>query len=373
MPGRPSPAVAVCVAAALVVGCASESEPDGSAGGDSVSAYLGQLPVPADDDVVVVTYADVARAAEIAGLERPRDVADDDASFEYLTAIAGLTEDGGEPAEVAAILPSITEPAYRDDLPGFVDDVGWSVLEVDSYAALDMPPRRVSQLDGSFDREVLDEALADAGDDAWVAGDPDGEIDLDSRTPARPLGQALWLALDGDRLTVADKEDDLRAAREADGGEGTLADDPVLAPLAAALDGHDVYSAMLMSDPGLSVEDPAGRVLGELATPEQIEALDLDPCPGLVGAAAGVADDGEPLLVYATAHADEDSAEDSVDIITEAFEEGSLMPVQRPWADILTIESVEADGTTVVVTARPADMVLGQWSNFVVDRSFPPC
>ena len=173
---------------------------------------------------------------------------------------------------------------------------------------------------------------------------------------------------------MAWEDGDIARGAEADGGDGTLAGDPGLAALAAALDDRDVYSAMLAAtEEGLSAPF-AERVLGESATPERIEAMEgLPECTGMTAAATAVADDGEPLLVLAIAHTDEDAAEGNVDAVTTALTEGDRPFQQRPWSDILTVESVEAEGTVVVVTARPAEMILAQWHQPLVDQSFPPC
>src|SRR5690606_19282501 len=111
----------------------------------------------------------------------------------------------------------------------------------------------------------------------------------------------------------------------------------------------------------------------ERMTPAEIEALDLTGCEGMDGAAIGVADDGEPLLVMAIGHVDGDAAGRNADIVAEVLEDGDELRTGRPWSELLTVESVDTEDTVVVVTARPADMALGQWYTFLFNRSFPPC
>ena len=41
------------------------------------------------------------------------------------------------------------------------------------------------------------------------------------------------------------------------------------------------------------------------------------------------------------------------------LEDGEEARTGRPWSDVLTVESVDTDGTVVVVPARPAEVVLG--------------
>lgn len=365
-----------CLAAVAVTACASESDGSGgSAGGRSLSSHLAALPAAEGDDVVIVTYADLARAAEIGGIERPDDLGDGDAIVDYLMEIGGQRREEGETQRVAALVPTAAQlQRSATDQEAFADEVGWSILDVDVFAERDTPPRRVSLLNGDFDRDRLDEALDDNGDDGWVIGNPDGGMDIESASVARPLGETLWMDLDGDRLAVTWEDGDIGRVAEAAGGDDTLAGDPGLAALAAALDDRDVYSAMLTSsEDGISAPF-AERILGESATPESIEALeDLPQCTGMVAAATAIADDGDPLIVLAIAHTDEDAAEGNVEAVTTALTEGDQITRRRPWSEFLTVESVEAEGTVVVATARPADMVLGQWYQLLADRSFPPC
>ena len=369
-----------CIAAVAVTACTSESDGDGGgeSGGEgdrSLSSQLASLPAAEGDDVVIVTYADLARATEIGGIERPDDLGDREAIVDYLMDIGGQRREEGETPRVAALLPRAAQvERSASDLASFEEEVGWSILDVDAFVERDTPPRRVSLLAGDFDRDQLDGALDDNGDEGWVLGDPEGGIDVQDVSVARPIGETLWMHLDGDRLAVAWEDGDIGRVVEADGGDGTMAGDPGLAALAAALDDRDVYSAMLAAkEEGLSAPF-AERVLGESATPERIEAMEgLPECTGMTAVATAVADDGEPLLVLAIAHTDEDAAEGNVDAVTTALTEGERSFQQGPWSDILTVESVEAEGTVVVVTARPADMILAQWHQLLVDQSFPPC
>jgi hypothetical protein len=368
-------AVGCLAASMLVCSCASEAGGgSGSGSGDgSLGDFLAALPAFDGDGAVIVTYGDLARAAEIAGLDRPTDVGDEDAIVEYYLDLTGRRQEEGGPAPAAAaLLPAVSQPDRMVDIRAFVDDVGWSILDVDSYAERDTPPQEVSVLDGDFDRGALEDALDDAGDAVLIAGNPEG-LDVADITPARPIGQPLWHALDGSRLVVTTDEDDVAAAREADGGDGTLAEDARLAPLAAALDERDVYSAMLLAD-DLLLTDFADVILGPDSPEEIREQLeDLPRCEGVNSAAVGVAHDGEPLIVIGLSFVNAEAAESGAAVVEEVLTDGTDRMTRRSWSDMLTIESVDVDGTVVVATARPADLVLGQWRSFLVNRALPPC
>lgn len=376
-------AALACACAVAATSCASESGSEsGSGGGDgaggtgSVSGYLELLPAGADGaGLEAVTYGDITRAAEIAGVERPGDIADTDAVVDFVMEITGQRPEASDGTRAALVLPAGVHPSQSlSDHQGFVDDVGWSILEVDSYAERDaLFTNGVAVLDGDFDEDRLDETLDDAGDGVWVAGDPDRGPNYNDITPARPLGEPVWLSLDGDRLIATWNEDEMAAARGADGGDDTLAANEALAALGLALDVYDVYSAHLMSGEGLGGLDPS-IVLGDEAPAEIAEQLEeFDACTGITGVATGVADDGEPLIVLAVASATEDAAEDNEALLAQALEEGSIARAQRPWSEMLDVETIGTEGNVTTITARPADMVLGQWRNLLLDRSFPPC
>ena len=82
--------------------------------------------------------------------------------------------------------------------------------------------------------------------------------------------------------------------------------------------------------------------------------------------------DDDRLIVLVMAHADADSATANVDVVTDALDQGDVIGYDRLWSDVMTVESVAADGDVLVVTARPADIVLGRWSHVIAARTFPP-
>jgi hypothetical protein len=73
------------------------------------------------------------------------------------------------------------------------------------------------------------------------------------------MDETLWFTLDDDRLTVAADEADV------DDVEEFRTDDPTMAARAAALDDHDVYSAMFTAVDGdvVVTARPADIVLGQ--------------------------------------------------------------------------------------------------------------
>jgi hypothetical protein len=359
----------------VAVACAGEGDGDelgslgGGGGGDGIAALLAALPASdgsagSDEsdgsDPLVVAYGDLQRAAEVAGVERPSDPGDTEALRRYLNGLSGILADGRDDAprpSVAVAWPDAASIPQAVQIDEFVEDVGWNILEVDRYIERQTPPDRVTILDGRFDRDRIDEALGEADDGVWIAGNPEG-FDVEDVTPARPIGQPLWLSLDDDRLRVSGTAESLDAARDAGEASGTLADDTTLASLAQALDGEDVFSAILLGG------YPGGMIGSAPAlTPEQAEELceqTLAVAP--LGVGVGLADDDGPVVVMAYAHGSEGDAQANAEAVERLVEEGSSALQDEPWSESLAVDDVAVDGTTTVARVRPTENVpVGIW------------
>jgi hypothetical protein len=337
------------------------------AGGGGIAQHLAALPAAGEDDARLVVYGDLQAAAEVAGVERPDDLRDGDAALEYLNAITGgpVEAEGGDrrASPVAASLPEMAVD-MGPELEGFADDVGWSVLDVDRFAEHQSPPDSTLVLDGRFDAGRIDEAMGERDDGVWMVGDPDGDLSVRDQTPARRLGQPLWQSLDGDRLVVTGSAESMEAARSAGGSGRTLADDPVFRPLADALDGQDVYTAMLLGQPpgsaaagaivqggsdgsdGSDVSDARERV-------EEVCDQVLAETP--VGVATGLSDDGGPVVVLVLLHGSEEAAGANADAVRRIVEEGSSLLTREPWSERLSVDEVTTDGETTVARLRVVD------------------
>jgi hypothetical protein len=381
VPGVPigrRPAVATLLAgvlAATSAACADEAEPSARAQAiDGVAAALETIPAGGteDGDAVVVSYGDLAAAAAIAGVEAPADTGDDEAVVDYLGAVTGVVSPEDDPAEVAVLLPAFAQSSAFGDIEAAVDDVGFSILEVGRFVERATVPETVAVLDGEFDEDRMAGALDDAGDGVWVAGDPDGDLQLDDTSPVRPTGAPLWLALDGGRLVVTGTERDMTAALDGGGGD-TLAGDAALVDLAHALDVYDAYSGMLVAGEGIGGFDPAVALGDEVPDDIAEQFEEFDACTGVTGAATGVAHDGRPLIVLAVASASADAAAANEELLARVLREGQDLRTARPWSELLDIETIGTEGAVTTITARPADMVTASWRNLLVDRTFPPC
>jgi hypothetical protein len=361
-------AVVAVLTVAAATACGDDDgtgDPDTAASRlDTVTGALATLP-EAGAEPTGILWGDLARAAEIAGLERPTDPTDSDAVRAYLQGLTGVrpdaaARDGG--TTVALVPPQVAQIEPATDLGPFVDDVGWSILQVDRFVEVDPVGDGVTVLEGTFDDDALTAALGDAADGTWVAGSAEpGGVAPDDRSPARPIGESLWLAGGGRHLSISRSPGAIEAATalRGSGGDG-LGADPVLAGLATALDEQSAYAALLVR-PGIN--DPAVGILGAesagTADPADDIAAFCDQLltEGTTGVATGVAHDDGTVIVVALAHESPAAAAANAAALEEMIAGGTSQYAERPWRDLVELDGIvtTADDLVTVARLRPSD------------------
>ncbi len=338
-------AVAALAASCLIVaGCAGDdsngkatNDPDsggvtnpgsGEAAG-LLAGYLATIPAAVlerhGDGLVHISVADLDRAAELAGVTRPAGSTDPEAVREYVGALASTRVE----STVYTQFPHAASVDRLQEVEEFAAEVGWSIADVSWFAEYQVQPDVFTVLGGDFDVDRLADAMGEQPDDGiWRLGGDDHSIDMTEVSPARPIGQALRLALVADdQLVVARSTPPVEAALE---GTATTVDDPVLSALVAALDAQEAYSAtFIIGDLGPSRE----------GLPQQY-----------TGVAAGTAYvDGTPYALLVYTHDDEAAAHANADGLRTLLEEGTSLS-GRPWSESFGADEIRVDGTTV--TAR---------------------
>ncbi|RHW24195.1 hypothetical protein D0Z08_26115 [Nocardioides immobilis] len=350
--------LATCLLApsALVAGCSDDADPADSREHYSVLDAIGELPASIEGDAPLIFTGDLTRASEIAGLNRPTDADSDEVN----AWVADLTAapDPDETARVFVPLPGALIP--WESPPADMDaQVGWSVVDVESFVALTQPPEHFLVVSGDFDDDTLDEDLSEV--EGGVVTDVEGadlEQNLLEPTAFSRVGAPTRLAEDDGRIAASSTTD---AVRDWLDGDVSLADDEGYADVATALDEHEVYAAVLSGvQTGI---DPAGLILGSQGSAEELQALREqleDELPEASYDTVGIAwsaDDQAPLVATAYHFSSEADAENSADPLRELYESGTSVESQRPFSDYLTVENVEVQGSVVVVTSRPAEDV----------------
>jgi hypothetical protein len=340
--------------AGLVVSACSDDDGGGStpAADWSVAGSLRQIPTAAvaDEGTALVMTGDVDRATELAGLDRPSDP-DSPATVKWIHGISGLPVDGTS-SDVAIMPLDQLRLAEGNHLDEIREELGWSVLDVHTYAGVDSPPEHFIAMTGTFDADTINAAQGDRDDDIWSLGGDDFSIDVKDLTRARRLGQSVRTALHDDRLAESVSTPTMKAWLS---GKHTLADDRSLVAVAEALDDHDVYSAALVLQ----------RAGSDGSTPSSAGADDLAPFDGF---GVGAAHDGDGAQAIYAYHCDDaDAAEHNAEVLRSMFEEGESAATQQPWSEIVEVADIDVDGPVVVVTL---DLLDGRAPTFALQTIF---
>ncbi|WP_111768266.1 hypothetical protein [Nakamurella deserti] len=333
-------AVAMTVLTVAVAGCATATG-SAVAAVDPPAAGAGSAPVTQHDGWTVggalallpatalpageafVTVGDLVGASGHAGVEHPAGAAGSITVLEWASAVSAPRAD----ATVAALLPEVAQPASLALADDFRAEVGWNLADVETFAEITAPPDRFSVLTGPIDEADLTAAMGTPVEGVWSVGpDVDGRQDLAGRTVARPLGEGLRTASADGAVAVSRATAPLR--QWVAGGGRTLAEDPSLAALAAALDEREVYAAVLVPD--------ATDAVGEHAALAPFGAM-----------AVGLAvEDGVPVLVVAYRYDTAAAAAGDVATLTDLVRNGAAAD-GRPWADRLDVGEVSAEGAVL--------------------------
>jgi hypothetical protein len=142
--------------------------------------------LPEGEAEETVIWGDITRAAELAGVEAPGGTGDADAVIAYLSTLTGRPIGDGASSPVMVVTPTVAHVERAAQIEEFVDDVGWSILDVERFVERATPPDTVTVLEGDFSAASLEDSLVTQEDGAWVAGDPEERpIRRNSRQPAR--------------------------------------------------------------------------------------------------------------------------------------------------------------------------------------------
>jgi len=317
----------------LVTACGGD---DGAlqAGEDySVADALGELPADLGADVYIST-ADLDAVCEANGCERPDGVDDEEGAQTWAREMAGATDDPG--TLVYAPIPWALL-ARSSSFGEFQDQLGWSLVDVDSYISFEMPPEAFTVVSGdatlSDDLIDLDDGIVTTSEANDLAPNP-SEI-----SPADEMGRPVRLAEDDSRIAMSVTTPPVEAWTG--GPDEALASDEGLNAVATALDDADVVSAVIQRG------DPGGTVNGE-----GIEAV-LAPFESVgIGWSA---DDDEATATVVYQHASTDAADANADAIQSMFDESAPTATGQPVSDLFTLEGASTDDSVLTVMLQFTD------------------
>ena len=251
------------------------------------------------------------------------------------------------------------------DLDRSRQEIGFTTFDIEREAAVLAPPRRVVVADTTVTPDAVRAALTtdpvwsaeltevDGADGAFYSwGDDDTEVQVDRRSPLRPLGQSGHLAVGGaDQATVVQTitADDMQAAlAAADGSAPNVLDTGPFAAAATMLDDAGATVLQAIGVPGASLYMPP--LDASVATIEQLLAALPQLVPYASILVVEVVDpDGNPRTEIEVTHFDDASAAANAEAMAARLAGGTDPVSGRPLSELLPGASVEAVGPVVRV------------------------
>lgn len=321
------------------------------------------------------------RAAAAGGVEVPAAGADVKQTARYMFTLTSDPQAG-----IGARGSTLAQQAVYPEVPAAT---GFGIADVAADISAAVPPGNMLAARGRFDTGHIDEVLrADSTwADALTTPTQDGTtiyrwlddhaMDLTRRRTGlfTDIGGSRRFAFPEASTFVYTRDDaTMRAALNARAGGTSLAADPEYAALAAALDGQQVYSAVVLQ-PSSTADLLSGPVdattdAAELARRKsELDAYGLGPYR-----LAGIGQsrvDGTPRTVIALVNADEAAAATNVDRLRTALQSGSDTVTDKPWSTMFAVESVTAKGelTVAVLTSTGSPPKVTQWFRLAMPGS----
>jgi hypothetical protein len=339
------------------VACGDDDD-GGSSGDGTMHAQLARIPDTAANRAFVVV-ADHAAARAAVGVERPGDDATDDEILDHILELSLRAEIG---------FPTITDLEQTHDQAAFRDELGFDAADLDAVARAGEPPEQLEVFVGEIVRDDVaaavesdpiwsDElATAEHADVEYWTWFDDGELDVERQSASRRLGQSLRIAVLDDGIVLSTRTTPtMEAALDVAAGDAdSLADDEELGALADRLDELGAIAA-LFTDQAWSAEQSDDG-------PEP-----LVPWTAL---ASGVTldDDGEPVLVFLLAHADEGDADENAERLEAILDDGVSALTRTPWSELLQSPEVSVDGRVVALRAEIDGPRAPFWQQVVLAR-----
>jgi hypothetical protein len=324
---------------------------DASAGAESrLAALLEYAPMPEAGVGGVLSVGDFNGLRDERELGSPPERGDEDAIAEYLLEMFGGSDtDVFFVAPGADLIPFIGVP--QEEIYG---ELGLRLVDVDRFiednggflGVVDGPGQSIGpftilagdRIDPQDLTTAIGEPEQEAGAMVWTLGTGNGrQQNLADSTAVRPLGRALRIAYDGERLLVTRSEADLDLLLQVTSGDApTAAEDEDLVAIATALDDRDVLGADLAR--------------GRVPPWGQPGDTNVVPVPTYLAWGLGTApadEPGEAISVLVLAYPDDEGAAEGATALETVLADGrSVSGV--PWSEVLNSSDVSTDGRLVI-------------------------
>lgn len=305
----------------------------------TVLGALAELP-PAPVESFLVQTADLTRASEVAGIERPTEV-DQDAVRRWVNPLTGAPG-VDDPAPVFVPLPSFSTPG--PPVQEFHDLAGWSLIDVASYVEFGTEPYVFTVVAGEYADDTLHH-LPEVSEGVRTVGEgEDLDVDLTQRSAVSRLGQPVRMTLADGKLALGARTPMVQGWLTGSGP--SLAEDVELSALAEALDARGVVSAMLVvGSAGSFAHLPLA--FGDAEEPE----VDFLPDHPFSATAVGwTVEDDRPRMIVAYHYASPELADEAVEDLRTMLTEGSSLVEGWALSAVVELVDVTSEGTVAVAS-----------------------
>lgn len=327
----------------------------------TVLGALAELPGPTTPGLMIQT-GDLTAATEAAGLQRP-DAPEAHAMTEWIGPLIGApVAEGSDPSPIFVPVAEVFNVQQLIRHEEYETALGWSLVDVDSFAEMSLPPDRLAVIAGDFSEDTVLADLPEVAEGVVTYGEgEDFSVDPGAGSAINTLGTPVRLAHQDGRIAASTSTP--RVEEWLSGPEETLADDTALAGVASALDERDALSALLLSGGDFAGSAILGQLGASEAQQEQLKSH-LEALPstafGTVGIGWGVAD-GAADITVAYHLGTENAAEQAVPEFESLYRDGVTLTSGQEVSKAVELVSVEADGEVLVVQVRPTETSHVRW------------
>lgn len=307
---------------------------------------LAQLPAGLEPDGagVELYFGDIRRAQEIAGIELPP-IDDPTAFVDQFKYLLGTPPESGRAVMLPNRLFENQQLARVDEIDA---ELGWSVADVDYYIEQALATYSIGVYGGSFDDAKLTAAMGDPQEGLWRLGGEDLSINVADVSPARPTGEAVVTAVDGDQLIMSRAADPVRRTLDPDAKR--LSDITEFVTVMQTLEDTGAYGGLLLANQLFMAGPDAFGQPEEAYLPAQFTIL-----------AAGMGPGNQASYVYWAL--DNDGANAIAAAIETFIAEGISPGTGHPWSSMFSSVKTHVDDQLVVATF---DLVEGTSPNVLL-------
>ncbi len=361
-----SVAVLLLVGGLAACGSSNQSSP-AKAGQAGFGDHLSRVPLDAagdldDAETTMISWVNLERASELAGLTRPSDKS---AEAKWLTE---LLAKGNDPTSgVVLALPRLIRDPSPDRYDAVAKEIGFQPGAISASLEIDRPPLRYAVLTGTFNDETLTAAMGEPTDDVWSIGpDEDFKADIKGRSDIRRIGEGIRFARSGDALLSSTDSTLVTQGKELPSTGKGLTDRPQLRAIAEQLDAANAYSALITD--GVSTGGGASRDPRQAEVRKRLGlSTNLQP---FLAIGVGLTDTTTAVLVFV--HASPESAEQNKDALEDALKNGTDEATGQPLSTFFTVESLTQNESALTANVRflptraraPFDMLARQSAPF---------